>query len=206
MKVMADRRRTRQTPGQVLLGIVLLAGLLVVAYFLGRVAFRWFGGLDPQFSAALALAAATVIVVPITRWFERRRLREEPLQSRKVDVYERFIKGFLDNFFDERRGGIQQAKMAEFFFAITPDLTIWASDDVLSNWSRMRRSWASSDGTQPPPEVRLLDLEDLFLAVRRDLGHSNKGLKPGDVLGLWVNDLDAILVHNSTGPRSPASS
>ncbi len=131
---MADWRRTKQTPGQVLLGIALLSGLLVVAFFLARVAFRSFSTLDPQLAAALAIAAATVIVVPITRWFERRRLREEPLQSRKVDVYERFITGFLDNFFDQRRGGIKETKMAESFFSITPDLTIWASDDVLVSW------------------------------------------------------------------------
>lgn len=203
---MTDRRRTKQTPGQVLLGIALLSGLLVVAFFLARVTFRSFSTLDPQLAAALAIAAATVIVVPITRWFERRRLREEPLQSRKVDVYERFITGFLDNFFDQRRGGINETKMAEFFFSITPDLTIWASDDVLASWSRMRRSWIFGEGTQQPPEVRLLGLEDLFLAIRRDLGHSNRGLEPGDVLGLWINDLDATLAQRSNGHQSRASS
>ncbi|CAN5850556.1 hypothetical protein BH24ACT3_BH24ACT3_09720 [soil metagenome] len=178
----------RQGAGQILVGLLLFVMVVGCGFFVARVAFRSFASLDSQVAAALAVAGATVIVVPITRWFERRRLREEPLQSRKVDVYERFIRGFLDNFFDQRRAGvIDEAKLLAFMTDITPDLTIWASDEVLAGWSRLRRRWAdraTAGGIQA-----LLELEQLFLSIRQDLGHSNKGLKQGDVLGLWVNDL-----------------
>jgi hypothetical protein len=32
--------------------------------------------------------------------------------------------------------------------------------------------------------------EALLRAIRRDLGHSDKGLKQGDLLKLFINDLD----------------
>jgi len=33
----------------------------------------------------------------------------------------------------------------------------------------------------------------LILAIRRDLGHKNSGLKRGDILALFVNDIDKHL-------------
>lgn len=194
--------RDRQPPGQIMLGVAMSVALVGLALFLARVAIRSFASLDPQVSAALAVAGATVIVVPITRWFERRRLREEPLQTRKVDVYERFIRGFLDNFFDQRRGGMDQAKLLAFMSDVTPDLTIWASDDVLARWSRLRRRWAAGEHS-PEASEALQELEALFLAIRQDLGHGNKGLEPGDVLGLWINDIVTAPEEASVGRKSP---
>lgn len=113
---------------------------------------------------------------------ERRRLREEPLQTRKVDVYERFIRGFLDNFFDPRRGGMDQAKLLAFMSDVTPDLTIWASDDVLARWSRLRRRWAAGENS-PEASEALQELEALFLAIRQDLRHGTKASSRGTSWG-----------------------
>jgi hypothetical protein len=35
----------------------------------------------------------------------------------------------------------------------------------------------------------MFEIENLLLAIRKDLGHENKGLAPGKVLGLFVNDI-----------------
>ena len=43
------------------------------------------------------------------------------------------------------------------------------------------------------PMKLILLYEKLILAIRRDLGHNNKGLKTGDVLALFVNDIDQHL-------------
>jgi hypothetical protein len=179
--------RTR-TVAQAVVGVAVVVVAVGLGILVLRTAWRSVASLDPQFAAALAVATATIVAVPLTRWFDGRRLREEPLQGRKVEVYERFIRGFLDNFFDNKRGGIQEDKIAAFMFGITPDLTIWASDEVLRRWSVLRRAWANVGDESPDPS-RLYELEDLLLAVRADLGHRNKGLEPGDVLGLWVNDI-----------------
>lgn len=170
-------------------GLAALGVLAVLALVVARGLWRVFADLDPQVAAASALAGATVVVVPLTRWYDRRRLREEPLQSRKVEVYERFIRGFLDNFFDNNRGGMDDEKVASFMFGVTPDLTIWASDDVVRRWSLLRRRWANADPSQEPDASTLYELEALLLSIRSDLGHRNKGLEDGDLLGLWVNDV-----------------
>jgi hypothetical protein len=181
----AERQAVKgwQTVAALALGVV----ALVAVVFVARVFWGAFADLDPQVAAAISIALATVVVVPLTRYFDRRRTREEPLQLRKVEVYERFIRGFLDNFFDNKRGGMESEKLATFMFEITPDMTIWSSDEVVRRWSVLRRQWANMDGDADPE--MLLDLERLFLAIRADLGHRNKDLQTGDVLGLWVNDI-----------------
>lgn len=189
-------------------GLTALGVLAVLVLVVARGLWRVFADPDPQVAAASALAGATVVVVPLTRWYDRRRLREEPLQSRKVEVYERFIRGFLDNFFDNKRGGMDDEKVASFMFGVTPDLTIWASDDVVRRWSLLRRRWANADPSQEPDSSKLYELEALLLSIRSDLGHSNKGLEDGDLLGLWVNDVGEWSarrdVRGSSGGRRAA--
>lgn len=199
-------------PAQVVLGLSLLIGLIVLAILLARVILQAFSDLAPEVAAGLAIAFATVVVVPITRWYERRHLREQPLQTRKIEIYDRFIRGLLDSFFAQRRGQDPAKQMAQFFHDSTPDLAVWASDDVLARWSRLRRKFAADETRDQDTASdsargleKLFELEELFLAIRRDLGHSNKGLAEGDVLGLWVNDLDVELtrrIRSSSSARA----
>jgi hypothetical protein len=44
-------------------------------------------------------------------------------------------------------------------------------------------------------------MERFFLALRTDLGHSNKGLKEGDILRLILNDTDLLLRAAKANPN-----
>jgi hypothetical protein len=39
----------------------------------------------------------------------------------------------------------------------------------------------------------LFMFEQVLLVIRRDLGHANKDLARGDLLALWINDIDEVL-------------
>jgi hypothetical protein len=39
----------------------------------------------------------------------------------------------------------------------------------------------------------MLDFEKLLFAIRKDLGHSNKGLEDGDLLRPFLTDVDEAL-------------
>jgi hypothetical protein len=60
---------------------------------------------------------------------------------------------------------------------------VWGNQEVLSRWSRLRRS-----AGQPSGKL-LADMELLMRAIREDIGHSNRKLAGGDILGLYVNDI-----------------
>ena len=43
------------------------------------------------------------------------------------------------------------------------------------------------------PMKLMLLYESLILAIRKDLGHKNKGLVAGDILALFLNDIEEHL-------------
>jgi hypothetical protein len=58
-------------------------------------------------------------------------------------------------------------------------------------------------GTTPDPVSLMFGFEDVLLTIRQDVGHTNKGLTRGDLLALWVNDVDKALMpalNNATPP------
>ena len=50
-----------------------------------------------------------------------------------------------------------------------------------------------SNVTAQDPAKSLFVLENMLFAIRRDLGHKNKNLKQGDLLSLFVTDIDQHL-------------
>ena len=39
----------------------------------------------------------------------------------------------------------------------------------------------------------MFQTEKIFYAIRHDLGHKNKNLERGDILRLFINDIDEVL-------------
>ena len=180
-----------------IVGVALLLGLLFLIFLGIRTAWRSFQGLENQVAAAVVAASATVLVsvlsVTVTRLWERHNERERELRAKRVPVYERFISEWLGLMLNSRGGQLDEERAKEFFITLTPDILVWASDEVLVQWSRERRRWTQVAEQGNAMEM-MFRFEDLLLTIRRDLGHSNKGgVERGDVLGLWVNDIDDYL-------------
>jgi hypothetical protein len=181
---------------QTLLALLVVAFVLVGVALLVRIAWRSLLDLENQVAAAIVAGSTTVLVsvlsVTAARYWERRNERERELRIKKVPVYERFIGDWLNLMLNSKDVGLDETAAKQFFSALTPQLTIWASDDVVGSWSRLRREWAQLGGdaadARDPTEL-IFEFESLLFEIRHDLGHSNKGLKPGDLLGLWVNDI-----------------
>jgi len=180
----------------ILLGLVLLAAL-TAAMFLGlRALFQAFTSLNSGVATALVTAATTVVVAIVTtffgRYLERRQAAERAQQERRVPVYEDFIKGMLQamgaTVAPSQRKPMTEAQVLQVLGPFTQKVVVWGSDEVLRAWVDFR--YRSMQG--PPkdnPQATLYDLENLLLAFRKDLGLSNKRLRKGDLLKLWVNDL-----------------
>ena len=78
--------------------------------------------------------------------------------------------------------------MQEFASQFNPKLILWGSDDLLAAYNRFRATGIDAPDEGSP--VMLLAFERLLYAIRRDLGHPNKNLGPGDLLRVFVNDVD----------------
>ncbi|MDH6110148.1 hypothetical protein P3T36_006645 [Kitasatospora sp. MAP12-15] len=170
----------------------LLLGVVAAAVFLIRdVGHQLFHAVDPTVAAAAVTAMSTVIVsvatLVIGRYFERRKTLEAELRASKIPIYARLVAGIFGVLHSPT--DTQRAAAAEALFRdLTPDLITSASDDVLISWSRFRRSL-----TTTPPDEGLFVLEKALLAIRRDYGHTGKNVREGDLLGLFIKDIDEYI-------------
>ena len=79
--------------------------------------------------------------------------------------------------------------MKEFFANFTKKITLWGSPELLKAWIEVRKvSLEQSGGTAT--EEMIVVMEEFLLAIRADVGHSNKGLKKRDILRTFINDID----------------
>ena len=75
---------------------------------------------------------------------------------------------------------------------ITQELTIWGSDDMLRAYHTFRVATLSQAAGKATPLQTIFAVEDLLMAIRKDVGHKNKDLKRGSILRLFINDLPPL--------------
>jgi hypothetical protein len=191
----------------VVLGLVLLVVAAALLFYLARGAVRTFASLQKEVATAIVTGFAAVVVATVSTFFgrflERRQANERAQQERRIPVYEDFIRGLLQLFgatvAPAQRQEMTEERIFEVLGTFTEKAVVWGSDDVLRAWVEYRYAAlahaADTDEDQekdqdPDDEHAVLyRMEDLLLAFRSDLGLSNKKLRRGDLLRLWVNDV-----------------
>ncbi|MBD9402097.1 hypothetical protein [Comamonas sp. CMM02] len=183
---------TSFTFGITVLGLVIF---LIVKIF--QLLWKIFAEVNPTVGAGIVAATATVIVsvvsVLVAKRLEQKSLVIREHRERKTPIYEEIVKLVFRFAFSEKIGleALTEKEIIKKMAWITENLVIWGSDDLLLAWSKFRKS---SIQTEEKPNYQVLfEVEDLLLAIRKDLGHSNKGLKRGQILGLFINDIDNYL-------------
>ena len=136
----------------------------------------------------------SVISLVVTKLYEASKERERLLREHKVEVYEKVITFFLEiiRYPDNPVG---EERMKDFMFEDGREMFTWGSDKVVKIFCDIRRGAVVKHGeTEREMGLRLLHrLEDLIFEVRKDLGYKNKDLVRGDILALYINDINTIL-------------
>ena len=183
------------------LGWGLLVAAVLALAFGGQWLFGLLMGLQKEVAAAIIAAGATVVVsvlaVVLGKYFERRSAIEQSLRAEKVPMYQGIISFWFRILNGEKLGKkpLSEQQTLVQFDEITQKLLIWGSDDAVRSWVDFRLSSFAqaegADGTQGNASVEGLRLFGKFLkAVRRDMGHANKGVSVRTLLGLFINDVD----------------
>lgn len=182
---------------QLLMSFTLLALLVVGMVFATRWALQGLLKVDPELGAALATGFVAVVVtvlsVAVSKYYERRSAVEQALREQKVPIYERLIDFVFRITFAEKRGETvpTEQEMVLFMTELTRDLVIWGSPDVIRSFSSFKRlSSSAGSGSHIPI---MFAVEDIFRAIRKDLGHGDTLLKKGDILAIYINDIDEYL-------------
>jgi hypothetical protein len=164
-----------------LVGIVLGVAIIVLAGWAVIEGVR----AEPSIVGSLATALAAVVAVVVQRDRENRREVQQAHREQLAPLYEDLFERFYNaaDFSDEAQ--------KEFIEKMQRKLVLYGSDHVLARWVTWLRSMPGDDEERDENDPRvLLDWERVLLAIRRDLGHKNEGIDTGDLLRVYVTDID----------------
>jgi hypothetical protein len=179
--------------------LVLLGAAALVSAILA--AFRPDSNVAAAVIAAVTALFGSTLSVTLGRYFERRREIEVRVRDKKVPEYEKFVDFWFGLLYAERLGRKKptQQEMMRGFIEWTKPLIMWGSDDAIRRWGQLRvefdpnvnRDVATEDERRKA--VSIFKFEELLLALRRDAGYPETTLGRGDILRLWINDIDRYL-------------
>jgi hypothetical protein len=180
----------------VLLGLGLLAaifwGVVETALYLAHKFLKLPQSITIAVIAATVAPIGSVMSLMVGRYFKKKRAVEQEIRAKKTAVYEGLLDLWTIMFMGEKMGkptSIADGKPNPEFMQKTGEvhrgLVIWSNQEVLRRWSRLRRT-----NFQPENASKyIVDLELLMHAIREDIGHSNRKLEQGAIMGLHFNDI-----------------
>jgi hypothetical protein len=141
----------------------------------------------PAVAAAVVAASATILVSVFgtlaSKHLERKQEIEREHRERMLEVYNQFM-DYQFVVMQGRRKKMNENKQREFDRAFREsfpqNLISWGSEDIIRKYG----DWVKWD--DPEADADILELEKILLAIRKDLGYTNKGLKEGDLLRTFL--------------------
>jgi len=177
--------------------------LLDWALRLGLLLFFWWavisavhtqlGTINPNIVVASIAALVTVSGYFINRSSERRKIIEQQIRDKKIPVYEEFI-AFVTRLLAKEQ--LSEKELAEFLGNFNQRAIIWMSDDSLAiyiQWIKhLRQQSAGTETDNYATREGLLKFEDVLFQFREDIGLSNRELKSGDLLSIFISDFNKM--------------
>jgi len=180
-----------------LLGLVFLAVLFWLLYIIIVTFFKWFSNLENQIAASIITASFVALIstmgLILSKHYEHKREIRKELATRKIPVYEELINFSFRCTFAQKMGEEPptEQETVQFIAKLIPRLIIWSDGNIIKSFCSFRD--CSNDNIDTSNPKILFIFEDMLLKIRNDLGHKDKRLKRGDILGLYVNDINKYL-------------
>jgi len=194
---MNTAKKTNSDKLYLLFGFALIAGLIFLLYFFLRMFLSWFSTLENQVAATVATVSVTALIsvasLILSKHYEHKRDIKKELNAKKSPIYEELINFSFKLQFAEKAGEIRptEQETVKFMTKLIPRLIIWADENLIKSFCLFRDT-AEKNRDQPDPKI-LFIFEDMLFKIRKDLGHKDKKLKKGDILGLFITDIKKYL-------------
>ncbi|MBP2069002.1 MULTISPECIES: hypothetical protein [Anaerococcus] len=181
-----------------------LFGLLIIGigiYFLVKLIikfFYWIRSFASNTEAVIVVALITgtlsLLGIVISNIIEYKQNTKRYLYEKKEEAYSEFIEMVYKLQQIQKDGKISEKEITKDLISFSQKLTLWGSDEVVRKWIEIRTSSLNSDSNSIN---NLFVLEDIIFLIRKDLGQKNKGLKRGDILSFFINDIDNYLPNSN---------
>ena len=146
--------------------------------------------MDSVVIVALITGCVSIVTVIISsvvsRFIEYKQTIKEYLYSKREKPYSEFI-AMVYKLQTSQKSGKEytQKEIIEDLSKFSELLTLWGSSRVIKKWIKFREK-LQEDSLDTD---NLFLLEDIVFEIRKDMGQRKKGLKRGDLLSFFVNDI-----------------
>lgn len=196
-------------PGFIALAIMVLAAIGILNLLGKGFAAIWVGflnlintisTLDTVLVIALISGAITIlglivnsIISVALKASEHRNKTKAELRVKMEKPYSEFISLIFDMMKSTKQSKMMSEKeMLERMIGFSKEVTLYGSNKVVKRWAKYRTS-----ADKLTPIENLTQMENILFAIREDLGIRKRGMKKGDILSLFINDIQEILKKKS---------
>ena len=188
--------------------------VVILAALIG--AWLYYANPEKEVVTAIIAGSATIVagiaVVGITQYNTKLREIRESQRLQKTEAYSEFsdmvfhtlkmakIPGRSDLSDSKKAATLvkMQAELQDKYISFSKKLLLWGSPEVMNAWLAFRSSEQSQIGSSDVDAGlrNLLYVDDVFRAIRDDLGLSNEGLAKGDLVKQFLTDpgeLDRVI-------------
>jgi hypothetical protein len=181
--------------------IYLLIGFGLIGAFLYGVlrALAWFYNqvlsVDPRISAALITGLIAIIATSlIPRYYQKKMEIESHLRVKKSETHKLLVELLFKILMNGKTDkALKEKEIIKEMSKFTENLILWGSEDVMKSYIAYRKYFMKRTLGEEMTLESIVKVENLLLVIRKDMGHKNKNLQQGDILSLFINDIDEVL-------------
>lgn len=185
------------------LGFALLIGIVALAGWATQAFFAYVSSVPKELAAPLVAGTATVLVATITvmigRYFERKKELDALYRDKKTEIYDEFLKEFFGIFFSagKKKEGEPERDLVQFLREFTQKLILWSGPEVIESFV----AWKDHLAKGVPDAESIFHTERFLLAIRKDLRHTNDGLRKGFFARLFLKEGALFLAMAEKNPK-----
>ena len=141
------------------------------------------------------ISIVTVVISSIiSKFIEYKQITKRYLYEKREKPYSEFISMVYKLQTSQKNGKEKytQTQMTDDISNFSKALTLWGSSRVIKKWIKFREIIQE----KPTSPENLFILEEIVFEIRKDMGQKRKGLKQGDLLSFFVNDIKDYLLKN----------
>ena len=162
----------------ILLALAVLGALIWGIYWIISSIWDALVSVDTKLAVGIVAAFTTVLgatlTVTIGKYFERKQAVEADFRERKVEIYDEFLGEFFKLF--ESQNNLDDSRLVSFFQEWNRKVTVWGGSEVLRSYIKWMGHFLQHSQRSEPKAESMFLMGDFVLAVRKDLGLSNKGI------------------------------
>jgi len=186
-----------------LFGIALIVLFVYSAYRIVVLFISLLAAADPTVAAAIGAAViavfSSVLTIMLARYYESKREREAAHRDKKTDLYNDFLKELFTIFLDDTQRDSRVGTLVPYLREVQRKLILWSGPGVIKSYAEWHEV-LTSQGNKPKA-TSLIKMIDFFLALRKDLGHSNKGIKRDHLVRFLLRNPSLFMNMYKSNPQ-----